>query len=80
MLLRHEKLNRGHSADDDDAGVGHDRRLHRPHFQPAADRLEPDELCLGGYFRIGLEEYAPMMVPVKSGAEITTLAVQMGPP
>jgi hypothetical protein len=27
-----------------------------------------------------LEEYAPMMVPVKSGAEITTLAVQMGPP
>ena len=78
MLLRHGKVNEVHA--DGDAGVSHGGWLHRLHRQPAADRLEPDELCLGGYFRIGLEEYAPMMVPVKSGAEITTLAVQMGPP
>ena len=74
MLLRHEKLNRGHSADDDDAGVGHDRRLHRPHFQPAADRLEPDEHCLDGFFRIGLDEYAAMMVPVNLASVLASLA------
>ena len=72
MLLRHGKVNEVHT--DGDAGVSHGGWLHRLHRQPAADRLEPDEHCLDGFFRIGLDEYAAMMVPVNLASVLASLA------